>query len=94
MVKKKPPGELTMWDNACKDKLRELIDQKLVNPAQQNPASIRPYYLLDPVFAEACPNIVNFVKNFKIFCSQYLTGLALHGIGRLGEESTQRDAVK
>ena len=91
MVKKKGPGESTMWDNACKDKLRELIDQKLVNLAQQNPASTRPYYTLDPVFAEACPNIVNFVKNFKFFCLAYLTAEALKGGRRRCESNTQWD---
>ena len=88
-----PPGESTKWDNACRDKLRGLIDAKLVNPIHTNPVKIRPYYTLDPVFAIACPKIDNFAKNFKIFFQLHMSGLALCGLRRRGEESTQRDAV-
>ena len=65
----KKPEESTKWDDACKDKLRELIDEKLINPIDTISAKIKPYYSSKTVFAQAC---------HKIFCTHHLLGLTLH----------------
>ena len=90
---KKRPGEPTKWDNTCKDALQQLVNQKLVDSLHTDTALIKFYYLLAPVFTQACPKIKNCIKNYRTFCTSHLFSLAIQGDQHRGEKSIQWNVV-
>ncbi|MGK3756060.1 MAG: hypothetical protein ACI8RD_008370 [Bacillariaceae sp.] len=68
------------WGEAQRKKMRELIENGLINPAHTETNKIDPYFLLDPSFA-VC-SIDRFRVNFRTYCTAFLQSQALKGVRR------------
>ena len=66
------------WKDKHKLLLKKGIEDKTINPNATAATEINPYYNLHKEFKSACL-LLNFCKNFKNFCKDYLTSKALQG---------------